>query len=819
MHRKQGSVSSLAIILCLLCVVLLSAADVHAQTVRGSLRLRATAVNVAGTLVWQVDTQFTPSDIVLDAATIDSSLATPCPQIATALRNRILKELTSMASEETASLKTRTPVHFYIDSALAPDYVLPATIESRAFFSRIDSQISRSVNRDPAVNFTGTSPAGFAKPTRAGETLTEHNWTQWTIELNPMGFAVVDYGIALRTKKAATNDENNGPTTVISKTIAELASDLGIASIANHEKTVSVTLTYAPEDLAKPGGGSRSDADVVRQLGTAAFRTFLILREAKVPKCDFRDAAIDDKVQRDVATLFSAYKDELQTASFLSDTNVQVFGVSGLQLVDEVKLEVTPEADAQGNQTPNDRDKAIEELLNEKYKPRLLAQPDLVITDDILDKDTRTLYLIRNVSDPPTNSFANGVLTYEIKRRREIASLALTGGGSFSPEQKLNGSLAFTGDNLLHKRESAGLSLQGGEAFQKGQLDFSLPRETPKFRRRVPIIFAGFNLNASYSYDESQRLGNPVLTQLSNRESQISSKVSFEYDSFSNRDYVQQAEAIDDTRKRLHHSVTTDVSFDLQNTNLKSRGLIPFEPPDGRILYPSLRLNYLASYDLKSAGRRGGFGQIDFLFEAKGQKGLDTLGADFVYRQFELSAGAQVFFGFTSPTNMFLRYIRGAGATSNGTPLFKLFRLGGSLNVRGLEEGEFTGNSYAYERTEFGVGLLPLIRSVRHLLPFGKKSDARGAEEQAGPRQFGGIDLANTYVKTFYDRGRVFETKSLGGILNPAHGVKGYGIAAELRGLAFINNKRANLTIGYARSPDSLLHRRGIIVTGLSLDF
>ena len=266
--------------------------------------------------------------------------------------------------------------------------------------------------------------------------------------------------------------------------------------------------------------------------------------------------------------------------------------------------------------------------------------------------------------------------------------------------------------------------------------------------------------------------------------------------------------------------VTTDVSFDLQNTNLKSRGLIPFEPPDGRILYPSLRLNYLGSYDLKRAGRRGGFGEIDFLFEAKGQKGLDSLGADFVYRQFELSGGAQVFFGFTSPTNMFLRYIRGAGATSNGTPLYKLFRLGGSLNVRGLEEGEFTGNSYAYDRTEFGVGLLPLISTIRHLLPFGKKSDARGSDEQAGtPTQFGGIDLANTYVKTFYDRGRVFETKSLGGILNPAHGVKGYGIAAELRGLAFINNRRANLTIGYARSPDSLLHRRGIIVTGLSLDF
>ena len=808
----------LACLLCLLCCVVVSATAVQAQRVQGSLKLRGTAVNVAGVLVWQVDMQFTAADVVIDASTIDSSLTTPCPQIAVALRNRILKELTAMANEETASLKTRTPLHFYLDSALAPDYVLPPAIASRAFFSRIDSQLSRSVNRDPAVNFVGTSPAGFAKPTRAGETLTEHNWTQWTIELNPMGFAVVDYGIALQTKNAATNDDNDD--TTVTKTIAEVAKDLGIGSLAESEKTISVMLVYAPQDLVRPGG-SRTDADVVRVLETAAFRMFLILREVKLQKCDFRDADLDARITGEIKKLFSAYADDLETSSFLSDANVEIFGAGNLQLVSEVQIKVTPEADATGNQTPTERDQEIEALLNEKFKPRLLAQPDHIITSDIIEKDRHQLYLVRNVSDQPTNSFADGVLTYEVKRRREIVSLTLTGAGSFSPEQKLYGSLSFAGDNLLHQHESAALSLSGGKAFQKGEFDFSIPRETPKVRRRVPIIFAGFSLNGSYSYDESQRLGNLPLTQLSNRESQISTKVSFEYDSFTNRDYVEQAEGIDDKRKRLHHVVTTDAGFNLQNTNLKSRGLIPLDPPDGRILYPTLRFHYLGSYDLKRAGRRGGFGEIGFLFDATGQKGLDALGADFSYRQYELTAGVQVFFGFTAPNNMFLRYQRGVGASSEGTPLFKAFRLGGRLNVRGLEEGEFVGNSYAYDRTEFGVGLLPLISSIRYVLPFGRKSEPRDSQSgsDGGPKQFGGIDLANTYVKTFYDRGRLFDTKSLGGILNPAHGVRGFGIAAELRGLAFIQNKRANLTIGYARSPDSLLHRRGIIVTGLSLDF
>src|SRR5918996_51288 len=151
-------------ILCLLCLALVSAAGVQAQNVRGSLRLRATAVNEAGVLVWQVDMQFTAADIVIDASTVDPALTTPCPQIAVALRNRILRELAAMAKEEADSLKTRTPLHFYIDSSLAPGYVLPPPVERRAFFSRIDNQISRSVNRDPAAKFTGTAPSGFAKP-------------------------------------------------------------------------------------------------------------------------------------------------------------------------------------------------------------------------------------------------------------------------------------------------------------------------------------------------------------------------------------------------------------------------------------------------------------------------------------------------------------------------------------------------------------------------------------------------------------------------------------------------------------------------------
>jgi Omp85 superfamily domain len=797
--------------LCLSFCLLIAAAAAQAQVVSASLRLQATVVNVSGALVWQVNMQFAPTDVTIDAATIDSSLSTPCPQIATALRNRILKELAAMAKEEQDSLKTSTPQHFYIDS-FAPSYTLPDTLSNRAFFSRLDSQLSRSVSTDPSLNLTSTPPAGFGQPTRVGETLTVRNQTQWHFELNPMGFAVVAYQIWLQTKAAASTD-NNVPVT---KTMGDVANDLGIKSLAAAEKTVGVTLTYASADLQKPDGTTYTADEIVRVLEGAAYRTFLIVRDAKMQPCGFRDAGVDAVIIANTEKLFNAYGSDLEVNSALLN-NQEIFGVSGLQPLAGVKISVTPDATPQGNDTRTERDDQIEQLLNEKYKPRLLAQPGQIVTDDILEKDTRQLYLVRSVSDVPKYSYADGVLTYEVRRRREIVNLTVTGAGSYSPEYALNGSLAVTGDNLLGWSESLSLSLTGGNSFQKGLLSFSIPRETPKVRRKIPIIFAGFNLSGNYSYDSDVRLGNPVLTKYTNRESQISTSASFEYDSFTARDYVEQAEGIADKRSRLHHFVTTDLGFDIENNQLKSDGLIPVAPLDGRVVYPSLRVNYLASYDFRHPGQKGGLGEIDFLLNAQGEKGFTGLGGDFSYRRYELSGGAQIFFGFTAPADLFLRYQRGAGSSSNSTPLFKLFRLGGPLNVRGLEEGEFVGNSYAYDRSEFGVALLPLARTIRNLFPHGKKTD--NAAEQPAAANIGGIDLANTYVKIFYDRGRTFETKALGEILNPAHGVKGYGIAAELRGLAFIANKRANLTIGYARSPDSLLHRRGVVVTGLSLDF
>src|SRR5678815_3746052 len=152
---------------------------------------------------------------------------------------------------------------------------------------------------------------------------------------------------------------------------------------------------------------------------------------------------------------FAAYGANLTNSSLF--TNQEVFAVSNLQFVESVHISVTAESDAPDAATKA-RDQEIEQLLNEKEKPRLLAQPGHIITDDVLEKDRRTLYLVRSVSKVPTSAIENGVLTFNVTRRREIVSLTVTGAGSYSPEYALNGSLAVTGDNLLGRNESLSLS-------------------------------------------------------------------------------------------------------------------------------------------------------------------------------------------------------------------------------------------------------------------------------------------------------------------------------------------------------------------------
>lgn len=774
-----------------------------------SLRLQGEAISVQGQLVWRIDpAAITASDIQVVESTLDPDATTQCPNIAGVIKSRLLQRFAAMKQQESTRGDFTSPL-WVMDEA--NDYALPAGATLRTFFRGLDPVIFSTGNASPP---NPNPPTGFTRPARPGETLAEHrtatqDWTLWNVDFDLPDVTQTTFAIFVRTVRANKAAESGNPTTTESSTIGAIADELGREPLTAEERAIDVVVEFVSGDLQNADGSARDLEVVISGLKGAAFKSFLIAREEGTGFCQLREGLFESRIQEKLRSYF------IQSSPDVSNTSLanQTLGIGvPVQFVDDIQIRVTA-LDQDGGPSPKtDRDREIEELISRKYKPLLAARPGSVATTDLIEKDAKTLYLISSVTERPTVSVVNGVLFFDVNRRREIMSLALTGKGSFSPEYLLNGSLAFTGENLLGHAESLSIELTGGPHFQKGEFKFSLPRENPKLRRAVPIIFAGLDVNGHYLHDESQLLGNPQDSKLALRESAFSARVSFEYDSFTDRDYIQQAEGIDKKRKRLRHFATADIGFDMLTNSFKSTGTIPTFTDSGRVVFPSVTVRYLASYDLRDGDKRAGIGEIDFLMRARGQKGLEFLDGDFAYRQYELSAGAQIFFGFSTPADFFLRYQRTVGATGNGAPDFQLFRLGGAQNVRGLEEGELIGSSFATDRMEFGVGLLPIIRGARTL--FGRRS-----EDKNFPTNIAGLDLTNTYIKVFYDRGRTFDEKTLSRILNPAHGVKALGIAAELRGIGFLGRTRLNLTIGYARSPDSLLHPRGLVVTGVSMDF
>jgi hypothetical protein len=208
-----------------------------------------------------------------------------------------------------------------------------------------------------------------------------------------------------------------------------------------------------------------------------------------------------------------------------------------------------------------------------------------------------------------------------------------------------------------------------------------------------------------------------------------------------------------------------------------------------------------------------GLALIDFDTQLGLRKALPA--ADFVFTQWQASLGITATFGARRSTDFLLRHRRGLGVTNGPAPLFQLFRLGGGDSVRGIEQGEYVGRYHAFEQSEAGVAIPRLIEIFRP--PKTPDTHSGPASVDPKPRQSLPFNLATTYIKVFYDRGAVSNTASAADLIAVSHAAHGYGVAAEISGLQILK-RRASFTIGYGRSPQSFLHRSGVVITGVSID-
>jgi hypothetical protein len=71
------------------------------------------------------------------------------------------------------------------------------------------------------------------------------------------------------------------------------------------------------------------------------------------------------------------------------------------------------------------------------------------------------------------------------------------------------------------------------------------------------------------------------------------------------------------------------------------------------------------------------------------------------------------------------------------------------------------------------------------------------------------VDPSTTYFKLFYDRGAVRDHANLGDLVWMSHTKFGYGFEVEAASMR-VGGRVASLSLGYGKSPQSVLHTSGV---------
>jgi len=394
------------------------------------------------------------------------------------------------------------------------------------------------------------------------------------------------------------------------------------------------------------------------------------------------------------------------------------------------------------------------------------------------------------------------VIVFDTDNRWTIANVNLSAGAGYSVEDKATGKVDFQGGNLigqlfnhrdmLDPKETENLTYSGGNEVQKANANWGLnwTHISPNTAQSTYSL----QLSGDFLQDHNQRFGNetgPVL-----RDHEIGWGPSFTW-SWTSAQVTKSGDAA------AH-------LFGLNADAGLTQRWFRVSPAAGNLVPPNAKGD-LTAFSIKVTPgyhyipvKPIHLGGVEVTADSHFLQGLPAGG--YVFTQLLAAVQATMYFGSSHPRDFFLRFRKGMG-TSNGTaPLPELFRLGGTDNTRGVEQGEQVGRVIAFEQSEAGI-------SARLIVSWFQKPTHSDLAPKSSP-----IDLTKIFVKTFYDRGRVGATGSFADLGAFSHGARGYGVAVEIQTLA-AGNKRISLSLGYARSPDSVLHPHGVPITSATVDF
>jgi peptidoglycan hydrolase-like protein with peptidoglycan-binding domain len=351
-----------------------------------------------------------------------------------------------------------------------------------------------------------------------------------------------------------------------------------------------------------------------------------------------------------------------------------------------------------------------------------------------------------------------------------------TGGGSIR-ESNLIGTLL-----QRDLRETWEFDADAGTETQRATLNLTISRERGTWSR----FTFGSNFLALASRDRNQRMGNlPAVLGQPDKDSQlIFQEVGWQPKVFLQHDVG----TVWKNRLRVEHYL--DWRRVLVRPQLRT---LP-AAVDGHLNAWVLAVEEMIGHDFTPAGEKdpvGGLSEVNLSFKGEARRATRALGGDFPFRRRQFSVSGETIFGWSTRHQLLARHRFGDGSTTAGTPLFQLFRLGGPGNIRGIEEGEMVGRRLRFHQSTVGIGLPVFFPALNE------------AEGQLAA-------LANTFVEVFYDTANIERVAG-------RRSASGYGVAAEIRRLP-AGKHSANITIGWAKSRQSVLHGRGMMTLGVDFN-
>jgi hypothetical protein len=371
-----------------------------------------------------------------------------------------------------------------------------------------------------------------------------------------------------------------------------------------------------------------------------------------------------------------------------------------------------------------------------------------------------------------------------------------------NPHELISGQTQFSEENLFGFVHTSTATLKAGPEVQRGDFDFDITRT------KQQITF-GFHLNGQYLRDENQKFGYLSGPKFTDEEWGPTPKA-----------FIEWAPS----RGRFSTDTRVELPFQFHHFNIHPPAGIVLPQSRGWVNGAAPTFHQFFAYDLtrfdverKPAGH---FGPVNLGLDAGMLRSGPAMSSDFDFERYYATVRAQGFAGITGPEDFLFRYVRGIGMGSRAMPLFELFQLGGNGSVRGIEQGELVGRGMAIDQSEIGVNTASLWRWVSRKQDPPKAAPPASSAVGAGATApaLSKLGISSIFLVGFYDRGRVTQAASLGELLDLQHALHGYGCKVELRGLR-AGTRVGNLSMGYARSPGSVLHSKGVFITAFSLEF